>query len=84
MFYWLAYAACYKSCRARLEYLHATWRRVLYRYKHTHDSRLPQAPLAYAGVSFANRRPFQILQDMSGVLQPVRHDIQQIKSCLLI
>jgi ABC-type multidrug transport system ATPase subunit len=31
-----------------------------------------QAPLAYAGVSFANRRPFQILQDMSGVLQPGR------------
>ena len=32
---------------------------------------LVQAPLAYAGVSFANRKPFQILQDMSGVLLPV-------------
>ena len=30
-----------------------------------------QAPLAYAGVSFANRRPYKILEDMSGVLQPV-------------
>ena len=31
-----------------------------------------QAPLAYAGVSFANRRPYKILEDMSGVLMPVR------------
>jgi hypothetical protein len=32
---------------------------------------LLQAPLAYAGVSFSNRRPYKILEDMSGVLQPV-------------
>ena len=31
-----------------------------------------QAPLAYMGVNLANRRPFQILKDMNGVLQPVR------------
>ena len=41
-----------------------------------------QAPLAYAGVSFGNRRPYQILQDMSGVLQPVRasYDSQSMSS----